>query len=741
MQYPRRCMTAAFIIAICVFGSVPAAAWQVETVDSYHDFADGDLVVGDDGVPHLAYGQLALYYSYYDTSSTSWKTSVVDSTYGVGRYASIALNSAGYPVISYYDFTNNALKLAYMTEGLGGKKYWVKETIDDGGGAAIVGQYTSLFIDGEDHMFVSYYDQTNTALKFATNRSGAWTVTTVDDSGSVGRYSSIVVDGSNNVHISYYEYIGTLSGFLKYARLTWRAASWDIARLDGSDVEPFSYVGTYTSICVDSGENPHISYYDSTNSALKHAYYSSGWNFETADSGGTRGKYTSIAMNTSNQPVITYYDDDNDRIMKAERTGANAFSVDVVASISTAGLQGTDYFTSVAVNGDDRWVAYRNSYNIDLSARNLAADPIPSMRSGVPSWATTTIDTTGAVGEQASMAADSDGRPHIVYSDDRLKVLRYAYYDGADWQIETLAADTGQLGTRYNSIAVDSANHPHVAYINDDNYIRYAYHNGASWQIETADDAADIDNYISLAVDSAGWPHIAFFNTEDDELAYLHKDGTGWHRESVVGGDSYPGRYCSIAVDSSGYPHISHYSDDEADLFYSHKDGGGWHTETVDSDDDVGKYTAIALDSSERPHITYWDDSNTLFKYARWTGSSWAISSFPPATSNWVDDGYAPVALDQHGRPHSMYNYSGPGITGEVLDYAYMQGGVWKIEPSIYESQGLDEEGANQGLVIDMSGNIHIAMYDYGLRDLIYITGPAQSGSFNAGVLSILLDE
>ncbi|MCD6119511.1 hypothetical protein J7K50_06685 [bacterium] len=47
------------------------------------------------------------------THKPTWHIETVDSDGNVGKYTSIALDSGGYPHISYWDETNNALKYAY----------------------------------------------------------------------------------------------------------------------------------------------------------------------------------------------------------------------------------------------------------------------------------------------------------------------------------------------------------------------------------------------------------------------------------------------------------------------------------------------------------------------------------------------------------------------------------------------------------------------------------------------------
>src|SRR3989338_10143918 len=63
---------------------------------------------------------------------------------------------------------------------------WTKTTIDSDGS---VGNYNDLAFNGSNQPIISYYDTTNTALKYAVYDGAAWSSETVDNTASVGTYS------------------------------------------------------------------------------------------------------------------------------------------------------------------------------------------------------------------------------------------------------------------------------------------------------------------------------------------------------------------------------------------------------------------------------------------------------------------------------------------------------------------------------------------------------------------------
>jgi hypothetical protein len=84
----------------------------------------------------------------------------IDSTGAVGVNTSIAIGTNGNPIISYYDLTNSALKVAACNNPTCTTS--TNTTIDSNG---YVGYFTSIAIGTNGNPIISYYDYVNGALK------------------------------------------------------------------------------------------------------------------------------------------------------------------------------------------------------------------------------------------------------------------------------------------------------------------------------------------------------------------------------------------------------------------------------------------------------------------------------------------------------------------------------------------------------------------------------------------------
>ena len=186
---------------------------SIETVDSAGDVGwDTSLVLDAAGNPVISYYDrtntaLKLVHC-NDPNCTGGDDPIetIDNT-NAGEFTSLVLDAAGHPVISYHDRTNTALRLVHCNDPncTGGDD--PIETVDTG----LVGQYTSLVLDSAGNPVISYYDTSNRALTLVhcndPNCTGGDDPIEIVDTDLVGQYAytSLVLDGAGYPVISYYD--------------------------------------------------------------------------------------------------------------------------------------------------------------------------------------------------------------------------------------------------------------------------------------------------------------------------------------------------------------------------------------------------------------------------------------------------------------------------------------------------------------------------------------------------------
>ena len=337
--------------------------------------------------------------------------------------------------------------------------------------------------------------------------------------------------------------------------------------------------------------------------------------------------------------------------------------------------------------------------DIHSNGKGSATFPTFSAPTRGDNWTNKMIDSEGEGGTFTSIALDSLDRPHISYYEYSHQDLKYAHFDGTEWQIEN--ADSGGVGM-YTSLKLDSNERPHICYYDPANRdLKYTYHDGTKWNNETVDGLGFVGLYCSLALDGNDRAHISYYDESAQDLKYAYFNGIGWEI-SVIDTYMNTGTFTALTLDSNDRPHISYVDQSEYKLQYAYFDGNDWWNRTVDPDVGTGMYSSIAVDSHGRAHISYYANTQGDLKYAFNNSGDWRLNR--PDTEG--DTGrYTSLVLDEDEEPHITYYDDTDG----ALRYIYRVDTVWIRET--VDSDG--SVGKCSSLALDSNGLGH-ASYSKG---------------------------
>jgi hypothetical protein len=324
------------------------------------------------------------------------------------------------------------------------------------------------------------------------------------------------------------------------------------------------------------------------------------------------------------------------------------WQADVVEKNSAAGAE----FSSLAI---DRFGNFHVAYSTHKELRYAFR------KKENKNWQTAIVDATGGTFE--SLAVDSLGWAHIVYNSSRVPGLHYAAWDGKQWQ--KFLIDVARTGHQ-TSIQLDSQDHVRISYFREqfsDHHsardLKYAYFDGKQWYIQTVDHRSGTGRWNSIGIDRAGNPYISYSTTAPGNMSFAYLEEATWQHSladlPTNGTKRYLDCATSLAIDSKNSPHIVYIDAIGRTLNYSWRQDSVWHQETIDSLVATGAdsdQVSLKMDRAGRPHVAYYDSGLGILKYATRDENGWHTESVE------ADDAgeYASLALDENDQPYISFS-------------------------------------------------------------------------------------
>lgn len=336
---------------------------------------------------------------------------------------------------------------------------WTVETVQS---SSIGTAYDfSIAVDSFGHPYISYASETTNGsiLKLAAKLGAVWTFEIADSTANIVGWTSLALY-NNEPRISYNDHSDYSVSRLKFA--TRSGSAWTNQILYE---KPGSFAGEQTSLAIDATGKPQIASINSMYNAKGFLAFMqkqiSGW-AAPQTLAEWYASYPSLALDSGGAPRISYhfYDENTRKEILRFSSFNGSWSHSTLAVVG----DWADSYTSLAIDSSNRahiLFSYYDTNTTDTSLRYI--------RQNSGGWDNHEFVAAGSV-YKPSLAVDSEQNPHICYYSRTDHKMRYAHRENGIWATEDIPVWEGDDC----SIALDSADQPHIAFLDGYGNLIYA---------------------------------------------------------------------------------------------------------------------------------------------------------------------------------------------------------------------------------------------------------------------------
>jgi len=559
-------------------------------------------------------------------------------------YPSIKLDSNDYPVIAFFDDTDNDLMLLHCNDPDCKGDDESLEVVESSGNT---GYYPSLQLDTNDYPVIAYWDNTGDDLKFVhcddVNCTGTETPVSLDTVGDTGRWPSMQLDSSGYPTIAYFDNSNDALKLIHCDDAD--CTSYNTETVDATANSAYLHS---ISLQLDDNDYPVIAYYHHTADPTRKVKVTRcndvdcdgvGESTESPVDGANQYRYLSLQLDiTDEYPMITYYDETIGDLFYIHCDDANCAGVETPKTLTTGTARQpwmelnssgipiiiTHYsvYPRLFICSDadcttdsEQYITLNNQYYCNYPTMELDSNDYPV-------FACYSRGKTGSYDINLYRLS-----PKLTQSYDSDFDFGTGDFSASMW-FKSDDASQNFLLSRYDAdqgykLWLDYGGHPCFG-IDDDSSFGpddSACTTPANTEVDMDGQGGTVEEHDMKLNSVNGYPVIAFFDETNDDLEVVRCNDATCTSTTTTTIDSSGdvGRTPSLQLDSNNYPVIAYHYNTSQDLKIVHcgsTDCSSGNTiNTVDSGGNVGDYPSLQLDTTNGyPVIAYYDATNTAIK-------------------------------------------------------------------------------------------------------------------------------